>query len=141
MSWLHQSHHHICQRTPVHVFLAGAGLASAICGGIPRPVCPILGASDLPKQTSIYDDGCAPPSMAPIVRPSVEEAQFRSTTRSARFRFPTPLSPILEDSERVESEPSSPVKTLTLSPGCIQKADITFLEPRRPLSPIPTGPL
>lgn len=107
----------------------------------PGRYVPFLGASDLSTQTSIYDDGCAPPSMAPIVRPSVEEPQFRSTTRSARLRFPTPLSPISEESERMELEVPSPVEALTVSPGCMQKADITSLEPRPPLSPSPNSPL
>jgi len=100
-----------------------------------------LDTLDLSIQMSIYDNGCVPPSAAPIVRPSVEEPRLRTTTRSARFRFPTPLLPIPEESERVESVPSSPVEAQTASPGCVQESDITSLEPRPPLSPIPNGPL
>lgn len=102
---------------------------------------PFLGASDLSTQMSIYDDGCTPLSMAPIVRLSVEGLQFRSTTRSTRHRFPTPLSPISEELERVALEALNPVETLTVSPGCMQEVYIAPLKPRPPLSPSPSSPL
>lgn len=119
-----------------------------VLGSVRQPVVespgryvPFLGASDLPTQTSIYDDGCAPPPLVPIVRPSVEEPQSRLTIRFARLYFPTPLSPILEESEEVESEPPSPVEVLAVSPGCLQEADLPSLEAHHQSSPIPNGPL
>ena len=68
----------------------------------PGRYIPALGVSDLPPQGSIRGIGRAPPSMAPIIRASVGEPQFRPATRAACFVVPTPLSPIPEELERVE---------------------------------------
>lgn len=97
---------------------------------------PFLGTSDLPTQGSIYDDGCAPPSMAPTARASTEKQQFRTTTRAACFVVPTPLSPIPEELERVESDPPEP----SGSPGCLPRVSArdgpTPLVPRSMAAPV-----
>ena len=83
----------------------------------PGRYIPALGVSDLPPQGSIRGIGRAPPSMAPIIRASVGEPQFRPATRAACFVVPTPLSPIPEESGRVESDPPK----LSASPGCLDR--------------------
>ena len=93
---------------------------------------PFLGASDLQTRASSHGDGRLAPFMAPFGRPSVEEPQFRSTTRAARVTVPTPLSPVLEEPERMELDPPSPVKVSRItSTRHLQKMEV---------DPIPLGP-
>lgn len=96
----------------------------------PGRYIPALGVSDLPPQGSIRGIGRAPPSMAPIIRASVEEPQFRPATRAACFVVPTPLSPIPEELERVESDPPSPVQVRATSTGYLQAVETVLVVPQ-----------